>query len=72
MKINVRRSDAKSRLMAHYWYRWFAWHPVKIDHDWVWLEWVQRRCELVAAIGYCGLVTTYRFIPNNQAQLRTK
>jgi hypothetical protein len=25
------------------WHRWFAWHPVKIDHKYVWLEYVHRK-----------------------------
>lgn len=25
------------------WHRWFAWHPVNIDGDRVWLETVMRR-----------------------------
>jgi hypothetical protein len=25
------------------WHRWFAWHPIKIDHQWVWLETVHRK-----------------------------
>jgi hypothetical protein len=24
------------------WQRWFAWHPVKINDQWVWLEFVER------------------------------
>ena len=25
------------------WNRWFAWRPVHIADEWVWLEWVERR-----------------------------
>lgn len=25
------------------WHYWFAWHPVKIGDQWVWLEWVEAR-----------------------------
>lgn len=25
------------------WHYWFAWHPIKIDNEWVWLEQVLRR-----------------------------
>jgi hypothetical protein len=25
------------------WHRRFAWRPVRIDKEWVWLEWVERR-----------------------------
>ena len=24
------------------WHRWFAWHPVRVDNEWVWLEYVER------------------------------
>ena len=24
------------------WHRWFAWHPVLIDDNWIWLETVER------------------------------
>ena len=33
------RWDTKSRAG---WHRWFAWHPVVIDGQWVWLETVER------------------------------
>lgn len=26
------------------WHRWFAWYPVTVGTEWVWLEWVERRC----------------------------
>lgn len=25
------------------WKRWYAWHPVRIEDEWVWLEDVERR-----------------------------
>jgi hypothetical protein len=25
------------------WERWFAWHPVQVYGEWVWLEFVRRR-----------------------------
>ena len=25
------------------WQKWFAWYPVKIKNEYVWLEWVERR-----------------------------
>lgn len=28
------------------WRPWFAWHPVVIGSEKVWLEWVERRSEL--------------------------
>ena len=70
MKINVKRSDAKQRLFAYYWHRWFAWHPVKIGHRWIWLEWVHRRNHCLVAICYATWWTEYRFIPNTQAEGR--
>lgn len=30
----------RARLEA--WHPWWAWHPVRIDTEWVWLERVQR------------------------------
>ena len=24
------------------WVKWFAWYPVKVEEEWVWLEWVDR------------------------------
>lgn len=24
-------------------HKWFAWHPVKMGNQWVWLEYVRRR-----------------------------
>lgn len=29
------------------WHRWFAWHPVKIEHEYVWLEVVHRKGQQV-------------------------
>lgn len=25
------------------WHPWFAWHPIRVDGEIVWLEWVWRR-----------------------------
>lgn len=25
------------------WHQWFAWHPVRINGQWVWLETVERK-----------------------------
>jgi putative SOS response-associated peptidase YedK len=33
------------------WVRWFAWFPVRIEGEIVWLEWVERRCYVLAG-GY--------------------
>lgn len=27
------------------WHKWFAWHPVVIENDCVWLETVERRID---------------------------
>lgn len=27
---------------ARGWHRWFAWHPVVVGDQWVWLETVER------------------------------
>ncbi len=42
------------------WYRWFAWYPVRIDDEWVWLEHIER--QITDCMGY--LVSHYRW--NNQ------
>jgi hypothetical protein len=26
------------------WKSWYAWRPVKLHGEWVWFEWVFRRC----------------------------
>lgn len=39
------------------WRRWFAWHPVRIGYDWVWLEWLER--EFVPGVGDSAVY--YRF-----------
>jgi hypothetical protein len=30
------------------WNRWFAWHPVEVGGDWIWLESVERRWDAEA------------------------
>jgi hypothetical protein len=25
------------------WHRWFAWHPVRVGDEWVWLETIERQ-----------------------------
>jgi hypothetical protein len=34
-------AEQKKRLEA--WKPWFAWYPIMIDNERVWLEWVYRR-----------------------------
>jgi len=36
MRLKIRTYDG-------IWRRWFAWYPVVIDDEWVWLEYVERR-----------------------------
>ena len=36
------------------WRKWFAWYPVMIDNEKVWLEWVYRRTKV-----YNGIDTLY-------------
>ena len=36
MRLNVKYVNQN-------WHRWFAWHPVQIDHQYVWLEYVYRK-----------------------------
>jgi hypothetical protein len=38
------------------WHRWFAWYPVSIDGQLVWLEIVERRCGET----FCGDYKEYR------------
>ena len=39
------RWDARQQIDLTRWAEWFAWHPVKVDGRWVWLETVERRGE---------------------------
>lgn len=27
------------------WHRWYAWYPVRVENEWVWREWVERRLD---------------------------
>lgn len=43
------------------WRKWFAWYPVEIDGENVWLEWIERYCEGRGdhtAVDYRNLGTT--------------
>lgn len=42
------------------WYRWFAWYPVRINAEYVWLEWVERK--LVTAGMFYDLEWQYRHV----------
>ena len=69
MILNVRRCDAKRRLLdGGWWHKWFAWHPVKIKHRWVWLQLVQRQSIWWFCFGSCGFDTNYRFLHNTTGQ----
>lgn len=35
----------KGDLMYNMWEEWFAWHPVMIEDEWVWLKTIERREE---------------------------
>lgn len=39
------------------WKRYFAWHPVKVDETWVWLEWIERHVEFICD----HAIVKYRF-----------
>ena len=70
MKINVRRCDAKERLInGGFWHRWFAWHPVKIGHEWVWLTTVIRKRVWWFCFAGCGYDSFYK-LPNAPEQAR--
>lgn len=36
--------EKKTRLGT--WRKWFAWHPVVVDGERVWLEWIYRRTRI--------------------------
>lgn len=58
MKISLRRMMARRRLRKK-WHRWFAWHPVRIGRDVVWLEWTLRREYFWANFDSCGHACDY-------------
>lgn len=65
MRFNVKKKDrrrlAKEKLInGGLWHKWFAWHPVKIDHIWVWGELVERRKVYWMSWGECGYNRYYR------------
>lgn len=35
------------------WRPWFAWNPVQIDDEWIWLETVHRRGTFRENIAHC-------------------
>jgi len=40
--LSYREREIMSIRKKNAWHRWFAWHPVKIDNQTVWLEMVER------------------------------
>ena len=45
LDLDARRQRRVDYTLARYrcWSLWFAWHPVKIGHQWFWLELLERR-----------------------------
>lgn len=37
------------------WNLWFAWHPIKIEENFIWLEFVERRVHLAKIGVFCDL-----------------
>ena len=47
MKFDLGETFEEKRERLSHWHRWFAWRPVRIsDHDYRWLEYVERKAEL--------------------------
>jgi hypothetical protein len=56
-----RNIGMKRWLARQQWHRWFAWYPVRIGEDTVWLETVEKRIPFCNTIGMQGdLPTEYR------------
>lgn len=51
------------------WKPYFAWWPVQIEGQMVWLEWVKRRSEWWVSSGECGVSHSYRFSDVKQSLL---
>lgn len=55
MKFAAGPSWAERHVAKLDWHRWFAWHPVRIDSRWHWLEWIERKgtvWEVTSTWGY--------------------
>jgi len=61
--------DEKERLMR--WHRWFAWHPVRWDGGWAWLEPVWRSASEASWDGYGGMIWRYRPMGDEPQSPRT-
>ena len=53
--LNTKRAIRGIRLSEEH--RWFAWYPVVIGDQWVWLEFVTRRAMLYSD----GTIKSYRY-----------
>jgi hypothetical protein len=42
MRFQFESDEAKDARLKQ-WKRWFAWHPIWIEYELIWLEWVDRR-----------------------------
>lgn len=45
------------------WHRWFAWHPIKIGKEYVWLEWLERRDDNATYDDFNWRDWQYRHLP---------
>lgn len=43
------------------WKAWFAWHPVEIGNQKVWLEWVDRKYQIRTERPRSTVIWVYRF-----------
>ena len=41
------------------WRKWFAWYPVRIENYIIWLEYVERKKDLVLVLN--DIMTDYRY-----------
>ena len=65
MRINVEKLDKKLDVIFNKdtskWHSWFAWYPVKIEHDLVWLEKIERKIKYWACYTSGGWKSYYRY-----------
>ena len=58
--IDNAKQEAKIRALEQ-WRRWYAWFPVQVENfDFVWLEYVERRCDFVTGHDGTYVFTKYR------------
>ena len=38
-----------TRYRVRPWHPWFAWHPVNVQDEWIWLERVERQVDAYGA-----------------------